>query len=62
VDIADIMAIAARWRCETGDSCYDPLYDMDGDGGIDIVDIMQVAVRWGETCLQIKSQPLLNRF
>ena len=50
VDMADITAIAAHWHCETGDPCYDPLYDMDGDGDVDIVDIMEVAIRSGELC------------
>ena len=52
VDIADIMAVASRWRCKCGDACYDPLYDLDGDCDIDIVDIMTVASRWGWACGQ----------
>jgi len=50
VDVADIMPVASRWRCQCGDGCYNLLYDLDGDGDIDIVDIMLVAVHWGESC------------
>jgi hypothetical protein len=50
VGIEDIMLVASRWHCRSGDSCYDERYDLDHDGDIDIVDIMKVAVRWGETC------------
>jgi hypothetical protein len=50
VDIADIMAVASRWRCKCGDACYYSLYDRDGDCDVDIVDIMLVVVHWGETC------------
>jgi len=50
VDVADIMPVASRWRCQCGDACYNLLYDLDADGDIDIVDIMLVAVHWGETC------------
>jgi len=37
------MAAAARWQCQIGDSCYDPLYDLDDNGNINILDIMQTA-------------------
>jgi hypothetical protein len=50
VDVADIMKVASRWRCQLGDGCYDSDCDLDGDGDIDIVDIMKVAARWGESC------------
>jgi len=50
VTILDIQAVAARWRCRTGDLCYDPLYDMDNNGVINIVDIMKVVVDWGVVC------------
>jgi hypothetical protein len=50
VDVADIMPVASRWRCQCGDGCYNLLYDLDGDGDIDIVDIMLVATHWGEHC------------
>jgi hypothetical protein len=50
VDVADVMMVASKWRCQLGDACYDAHCDLDGDGGIDIVDIMQVAAHWGEVC------------
>ena len=50
VDVADIMEVASRWRCQNGEDCYDERYDLDKDGDIDIVDIMLVVVHWGETC------------
>ena len=50
VDIGDIGLVANRWRCRSGDGCYDDYFDMDKDGDIDIVDIMLVVVHWGQTC------------
>jgi hypothetical protein len=50
VDVADIMLVASKWRCQSGDDCYIIIYDLDKDGDIDIVDIMLVVVHWGETC------------
>ena len=50
VDVVDIMLVAGRWRCQSGDDCCDERYDLDGDGDIDIVDIMLVVAHWGETC------------
>jgi len=50
VNIADVMAVASRWRCKCEDECYDPHYDMDVDCDIDIVDIMRVVVHWGNMC------------
>jgi hypothetical protein len=50
IDVADIMKVASRWRCKYWDSCYNPLYDLDGDCDIDIVDIMLVVKHWGEAC------------
>jgi len=50
VDVADIMQVASRWRCQCGDACYAARYDLDDDCDIDIVDIMRVAAHWGETC------------
>jgi uncharacterized repeat protein (TIGR01451 family) len=59
VDIADIQAVASRWRtsCANPDPDnnpatpnYDSLYDIDGDCDIDIVDIMLLVLHWGETC------------
>jgi len=50
VDVPDIQLVASHWRCQCGDDCYDPLYDLDHDCDIDIVDIMLVTVHWGETC------------
>lgn len=49
VDIADVQAVAARWRCEPG-GCYEAKYDINDDGQIDVVDIMLVASRWGCGC------------
>ena len=50
VNVADIMEVASRWRCRSGDACYHERYDLDKDGDIDIVDIMLVVAHWGETC------------
>ncbi len=50
VDVVDIMVVASRWRCRSGDGCYDDKYDIDKDGDIDIVDIMKVVANWGATC------------
>jgi hypothetical protein len=50
VNVVDIMQVASRWRCLSGEDCYDERFDLDKDGDIDIVDIMMVAVHWGETC------------
>jgi len=50
VDVADVMMVASRWRCQLGDECYDVRCDLDDDGDIDIVDIMQVVAHWGEVC------------
>ncbi|MBC8255426.1 MAG: hypothetical protein H8E35_15560, partial [Ardenticatenia bacterium] len=50
VDVADIMEVASRWRCRSGDDCYHERYDFDKDDDIDVVDIMLVVVHWGETC------------
>jgi subtilisin family serine protease len=55
VDIEDVMAVADRWGCEIGATCYDATYDMDGDGDIDSIDIMQVAAYWGWTCAEASS-------
>jgi len=50
VDVEDIMQVASRWRCQSGDGCYHEHYDLDKDGDIDVVDIMLVVVHWGKTC------------
>ncbi len=50
VDIADAMLVASRWRCQSGDDCYDDRYDLDEDGDIDVVDIMLATAHWGDTC------------
>jgi hypothetical protein len=51
VDVADVMMVADRWRCQLEeDECYDAHCDLDGDGDIDIVDIMKVVAHWGELC------------
>lgn len=50
VDATDIMAVAARWGCETNDSCYDEAIDFDGNQRIDIDDLITVATRWGCRC------------
>ena len=50
VDVVDIMRVASRWRCRSGDGCYVERYDIDKDGDIDIVDIMLVVTTWGSTC------------
>jgi len=50
VDVADVMMVASRWRCQLGDECYDARCDLDSDDDIDVVDIMLVSARWGEVC------------
>jgi hypothetical protein len=50
VDVADVMMVASKWRCQHGHECYDLRCDLDGDGDIDIVDIMLVVAHWGEVC------------
>jgi hypothetical protein len=50
VDVADIMMVASRWRCQSGDDCYHERCDLDKDGDIDVVDIMKVSAHWGESC------------
>ncbi len=50
VDVQDIMLVAAHWRCQSGDECYDDRYDLDGDGDIDVVDIMLVTKHWEDAC------------
>jgi hypothetical protein len=50
VDIADVMAVASRWRCTGGEDCYETLPDLNGDGVIDVVDIMITASHWGWNC------------
>ena len=55
VDVVDIMLVAGRWHCKSGDDCYDGKYDLDGNGEINIVDIMVVAAHWGECCQDISA-------
>lgn len=61
VDVADIQAVAGRWRLSaaTPDPDGDPItpnyktrfdLDRDGDVDMDIVDVMRVAAQWGSTC------------
>jgi PKD repeat protein len=50
VDILDMQAVADSWRCHLGEACYNPLHDLDGDGGITVIDVMQVAAEWGWNC------------
>jgi hypothetical protein len=50
VDVEDVMAVADRWGCGVGMSCYDPTYDLDADGDIDIADVMRVVPYWGWSC------------
>lgn len=50
VDVADVQAVAARWRCEDGDVCYDARYDLDDDMAVTVLDIMTVAAAWNWSC------------
>ncbi len=50
VDVEDSQLVAARWRCQSGDDCYDAHFDLDQDGNIDIVDSMFIVAHWGEVC------------
>ena len=50
IDVGDIMTVASRWGCGTGDPCYDVRYDIDPNGTVDIVDIVIVASSWGCRC------------
>jgi hypothetical protein len=48
VDVADVQAVARRWRCTRGqDDCYMAVHDLEPDGEINVIDIMAVAARWG---------------
>ncbi|MFQ5859339.1 MAG: hypothetical protein ACE5LU_27375 [Anaerolineae bacterium] len=60
VAVADITQVASRWRCQCGDDCYDPRYDINGDCNTDVVDIMQVAARWGPACPVISTGSTSN--
>jgi len=48
-DLADIQAVADRWRCEPG-GCYEARYDVNSDDAIDVLDIMLLAARWHCAC------------
>jgi hypothetical protein len=50
VDVADVTAVASRWRCAFGEECYETLYDLNGNGVIDVVDMMTVVSYWGWNC------------
>jgi hypothetical protein len=50
VDIADIQAVAGRWR---DPSQYRFVYDIVPDGVISIRDVMQLAARLGEQCQSV---------
>jgi len=44
------VGIVDRWRCASGDECYDRAYDFDGDRDIDIVDIMAMVSQRSSDC------------
>lgn len=44
VDQADLNAASADYGCSTGQSCYNPRYDLNADGIINIVDIATIAI------------------
>jgi hypothetical protein len=50
VDVADISLVAAAWRCQHGEVCYEMRCDLNDDGAIDVVDIMQVVAHWDDVC------------
>lgn len=53
--IEDLQAIAGRWGQTSLDPDWDPLFDLDHDGGIDMVDIMRAAAAWG-ACLKVPNE------
>ena len=44
VDQADLNAASADYGCSSGQSCYNPRYDLNADGVINIVDIATIAI------------------
>lgn len=46
IDSQDITALASRWNCALGNSCYDPHFDVNADNVINIRDVMLSASRW----------------
>jgi murein DD-endopeptidase MepM/ murein hydrolase activator NlpD len=59
VDIADIQAVASRWRLKASNPDpdndpttpnYETRFDVDEDGDVDVADVMHVAARWGQIC------------
>ncbi|NOZ73320.1 MAG: peptidoglycan DD-metalloendopeptidase family protein [Chloroflexi bacterium] len=59
VDVADLQAVANRWRLSAATPNpdedvttpnYETRFDLDRDGDVDVVDIMHVAAQWGERC------------
>jgi len=44
VDQADLNAVSADYGCSTGQTCYNPRYDLNADGIINIVDIATIAI------------------
>ncbi|CAN2041724.1 hypothetical protein GMMP15_570001 [Candidatus Magnetomoraceae bacterium gMMP-15] len=55
VDIGDIMKVAAKYGCNSGEDCYDSNYDIDNDGDTDIGDIMKVAAKYGWEASQARN-------
>lgn len=47
IDAQDIAAIADRWNCAVGDTCFDGHYNLNDDNAIDVLDLLLDAARWG---------------
>jgi len=50
VNILDVAVFALHYKAVTGDSLYDPRFDLDHDGTINILDLAKLAVVYGQTC------------
>ena len=46
VDVGDIMQVASRWRCRSGDGCYKECYYIDKDGDVDEFDLGFLLANW----------------
>jgi len=49
-DLADLMMLMQRLGCVEGDECWNPLYDLDGDGEITRSDAMIAIGYWNIPC------------
>ena len=45
VDVLDVVAIASRWNCSVGDTCFAPELDFDGDLTIGDPDVARITAK-----------------